>query len=53
MGTVIDGGEAGAVTKKQRKLSLFNEMMQDKKVKKRAKTQYLKARSAPIEPALP
>jgi hypothetical protein len=46
VGTVIDGGEHGAVTKKQQKLSFLGEMMSDDKVKRRAKSQFLKATRA-------
>jgi hypothetical protein len=46
VGTVIDGGEGGSVTKKQQKLSMLNELMSDASVKRRAKNQFLKASPA-------
>ena len=50
LGTVIDGGESGQVTKKQRKLSMLNEMMGDEKIKRRAKSQFLKVSPRPAAP---
>lgn len=42
MGTVIDGGELGPITKRERKMSMLQELMGDEKVKSRAKSQFLK-----------
>mmetsp|Transcript_19141 Transcript_19141/g.40773 ORF Transcript_19141/g.40773 Transcript_19141/m.40773 type:complete len:179 (-) Transcript_19141:175-711(-) len=49
VGTVIDGGETGQISKRQRKQSMLNEMMNDEKVKLRAKSQFLKVQSASMQ----
>lgn len=49
IGTVVDGGEAGQVTKKQQRKSMLAELMGDHNVRRRAKSQHLKVQAAAME----
>ena len=49
IGTVVDGGETGAISKKQQRTTMLADLMQDEKIKKRAKSQYAKVQAAAME----